>query len=77
LTRFFILLQVFHDNIPDILDEQTIKDTLTTTLAHHQQCLPNHLLLFKIGSISYRETFWESSLISLAAAAVQPLIYST
>jgi hypothetical protein len=56
-TRFYILLQVRHAQIPDHdLNEQTIEEILTTTLAHHQECLPNHLLLFKIGSITFRDT---------------------
>jgi hypothetical protein len=55
-TRFYLLLQILHAEIPVNLDEQTIEDVLTTTLAHHQQRLPDHLLLFKIGSVTYRET---------------------
>jgi hypothetical protein len=55
-SRFHLLLQVLHANIPDSLDEQAIEDALTTTLAHHQLRLPDHILLFKIGTISYRET---------------------
>jgi hypothetical protein len=54
--RFYVLLQVLHVDIPDSLDEQTIAETLTTTLAHHQLRLPDHLLLFQVGEISYRET---------------------
>jgi hypothetical protein len=56
-NRFYILLQIRHAQIPDHdLDEQTIKEIFTTTLAHHQERLPDHLLLFKLGSITFRDT---------------------
>jgi hypothetical protein len=38
------------------LDKQMVFDVLTTILAHHQQRLPHHLLLFKVVSVSYHKT---------------------
>jgi hypothetical protein len=57
-SRFYVLVKVVHqmNKIQLELDEQTILNILMTTLTHHKQRLPDHLLLFKIGSVSYRET---------------------
>jgi hypothetical protein len=56
-TCFHILVQVVHtQHIPADLTEQTLQEIFTTTFATHTQRIPDHLLLFKIGSITYRNT---------------------
>jgi hypothetical protein len=56
-TCFHILVQVAHTkHIPSDFTEKTLADILTITLAAHTQHLPGHMLLSKIGSITYRNT---------------------